>query len=729
MDDILIGAYCPQGITNYNVDIATGNTSNHTLYTGYTYQPCSDNPKSLYGYFLEKSFLRIPQNDTDKRYIGYKVGENLDGSWIIKLLTNDLTPYHNYRNMKQAILGVGAGYYGNLVPKYNDVSGEFEYYYMNFDLTTATVNKLTYGFLDAPNYVGQNRGVSELIQSFSDSNIFSVINGKVAPMYYNVADDSSWIEDYCSDMTLDSSNYCTKNYTNDKDTTVTFGINNFNRVDGNGRHSYMEGSAFKYNQWNRDTGDGGLLNNINGDILGNLQNKLNYYFGETQHITSAPSTPQKLNLNSEKTLDGNFYFTTSCFGIDYWNLHITEDYQYAQDYLNNGTVPPDDKGKFLNPDSFPKTTPISPDPTPETPSDNVGNKDDNMQETKDADFDKDPQTGNTINSSAIVPGINWYRIERGVLQSFIQWFWWDSLDDWASVLFNAITGLYGNLQNAIISLRKYQVNQDLLYKTRQTAYGIKLGRFEYTLGAPGADCQEIVQEKNTWTTVASMSLNSNNSPFDTLVYKFLAYAPYSSFSIYLPFVGIVPVDINLLMNKQFAVECIASPLSGDILYRIKSGTNSPTSVIATFQGKCSQDVPFSMESAIDISTNVVQSIGHSVASIATQGPIGAINLLGQDISGGSNCNTTITSDLVCHLPKRCFFIQQIPRYYKVFNDSGGNINDFAHSVGYKLNSARTITQSMGYIQVENPHYDTWKTTPTKEEIDDIYRQMSEGILM
>lgn len=717
MEDILIACYTPQGITNNSVDFALSNTDNHTLYSGYKY--IIDSNYCYYGYFLEKNFLKIPQNDTNKRYIGLQVGTNLDGSKIVKLLTNDSSSIAS-RDRYQALYGCGCGYVAQ-PEAVIDQFGVITHYKMPLSsFTNVGADQGYYGFLDIPNYQGQNRGFSPLDQSVSGA-MTSVTLGPQLE-YYVCNDSVSWVEDYASDMTINSLDQCTNNYTSDPSTTVTFGINNFNRVDGSGRHTYTEGGTFKYTQWNIQKDIGGLENNIVGDVLTPLQDKLNFYYGETQQIAKASidlGIPLNINLNNDKTLDGNYYFSNSAFGIDYFNLYITQSEADAIKYLQDGTIPPDATKKDLPVGHFPDTEPPTP-PTP-PPDDNVENNGDNIEKSRYAQF--------TTNDTIDIKGINWYRINRGNLEDFIDWFWYDMVNDWSALFFNAMTGLYGNLQNAVISIKKMHVKQELWAKSISATSGINIARYTKAM-SDGTNLAKF-KEQTVFQPVAYLDFSSVDK-----MYKFLYYSPYSSLSLYLPYVGIVPIDINLLMDKKGLVSCIADPYSGSITYTISvwdgnntSGDLTEYAVVATFQGKCSIEVPFSLDSSLDVAANVLQSVASAGVGMALGGTVaGATNLLGQDWSAPINSNTTITNNLNCYLPKRVAIVQQIPRWYKLYQGSS-TINDFSSQIGFKFNSTRQLSLGMGYVEVKNPHYDNWETTPTKEEIEEIYRLMTEGIIL
>lgn len=72
---------------------------------------------------------------------------------------------------------------------------------------------------------------------------------------------------------------------------------------------------------------------------------------------------------------------------------------------------------------------------------------------------------------------------------------------------------------------------------------------------------------------------------------YLNHSPYVTATIYLPFVGVCPLDIDLVTGKSLTLKTTIDCFTGDITYAIKDTVNG--TIYQTFSGNCSTDIPIS----------------------------------------------------------------------------------------------------------------------------------------
>lgn len=703
MNDIMISALLP-----YDTFSSQYDTTNHYWASGGCMGNTSRNTSGQCtaieaGLTQYTQVLRIEQGDTrNTRIIGLKVGTNPDGSYQIKLLGNNIN-YSNIRKYKTYGLVAGIR---NTSPEYDSDTGNYSAQLIT-DPTPITnnisigTNTVSYIVADA-NFIDSHFLVS------SDATILSRDGIDELPGLDTYARGASrnLIEGLGNFTT---SNISSARITTDINNTVAFGVKNITQATLNRTYEKMVISPWLFS--------GGKINPLIGYTGENYQyvsDSLAKIQPQANAQVNIPNAPRRLYFEVADSVEyaANEYY----LGLRYDNLHITSDYDKAIAYLNTGAIPDDDE---YNEKSTSNPYPYTGEPEPPGPEPGEGgqiaNEDDHIDVGTDASYDE--------NTDISLTGINWYFIQKDMLQSFINWFWND-MTDWGSVIINSITGLYGNMQNCVISIKKMHVADKFLFDVpggRDNTTDIKLGRYTCTLSAAANHLQKILSCPDSMVSVGSYTLPDTDN-----VYGFLDYSPYTAISIYLPYVGIVPIDTRYVRGRTISVYCSASYETGEIMYCVKCGSYK----VGYYSGKASIEVPFSLESGMQMASNAVNALGNIGASVAMGGALGATNLLGQDISAPTNINSSVTSALMRYGHTKCALIIQKPQHYKLYDtEQGKTVGDYAHVNGYKYNCVRTCHLGEGYAVFDNPHIDTWDTSPTDAEVDEIYSLMKEGIVL
>lgn len=98
---------------------------------------------------------------------------------------------------------------------------------------------------------------------------------------------------------------------------------------------------------------------------------------------------------------------------------------------------------------------------------------------------------------------------------------------------------------------------------------------------------------------------------------YLNFSPYCTATIYLPFVGVCPLDVDLVTGYSLTLKTVIDAFTGDVTYSIK-GTSSGV-VYQTYQGNCATSVPVSAMafSALGALSGIMTTIG----GVASQNPI------------------------------------------------------------------------------------------------------------
>lgn len=695
MNDILISCLMFDGVRSHFRGTGSYNNWYNGVACGVTRSDTGVPTYIVSGLIHEVNVLRIAQGDTpETRIVGLKLGTNPDGSYKIRLLANNV-PYRS--NRKWSSYALVGGVSDNAPTQIADATFSAEM------ITTPVIQTGALGMRNnTVHYASYN------VNSFASTtnSQFRCENGREElPGLLNYISDSNKCNIELQGDGFSSQVTTSLKITTDKDTSIGFGFKNAQEMGHNISRVFVDNwYNVKYGQIDPMIGLTGNTYDFICEMMQKIQPTANAQISNlalaNRDVVDCPGDYLHYEAN-------DFYFGTS-----YDNLHITSSYEQAIAYLNTGAIPDDDEYRERNPDN-PEPYDGEPQPPtpPEPPEGQIENSDDSIDAGTDAEYG--------ASTDISLPGLNWYNLHKSVLSGFINWFWND-MTDWGTVLINSITGLYGNMQNCVISIKKMHVAEQFLFDNVDYNANIKLGRYTYVSGGANYS-QQINSAPNKMKDVGSYTLSDTDN-----IYGFLDYSPYTAISIYLPYVGIVPIDTRYVRGRTITVQCAASYETGEIMYCVKCGPYK----VGYYSGKASIEVPFSLESGMQIASNTVNALGNIGASVAMGGALGATNLLGQDISAPTNINSSVTSALMRYGHTKCALIVQRPQHYKLYDVAQGKtVNDYAHVNGYKYNCVRTCHLGEGYAVFDNPHIDTWNTSPTDAEVDEIYSLMKEGIVL
>lgn len=205
---------------------------------------------------------------------------------------------------------------------------------------------------------------------------------------------------------------------------------------------------------------------------------------------------------------------------------------------------------------------------------------------------------------------------------------------------------------------------------------------------------------------------------------FLDYSPFTKAFIYLPFIGVQPIDVDEIMNKTVSVTYNIDVLSGGCCAFIKvDGTT-----LYTYIGQCACSVPVTgkdWSTMINGVLGAVSSIGGTIGSIASGNVAGAIsgvaavaqNVMGakptyqrSGTMGGMGGMMGIkTPYIIIERP-----VQAVPGYQNQI-------------IGYPSFITRMIGEFKGYTEIEQCHLENIPCT--KDEMIEIENILKTGVIL
>ena len=390
------------------------------------------------------------------------------------------------------------------------------------------------------------------------------------------------------------------------------------------------------------------------------------------------------------------------------NLHTTHNLEEAQRYLRDGTLPSDDG--YIPSD----------DGNPPKGKEDSGGDDDDMVGMND--------TEHTSSQSIYkAPTTHFYHMSITELQAFTTWFWSDILslmktdvETLGDIGFNAITGAYSNISQYINSVKKLNVDIHKYFQLEANKH-VTLGRYTF-------DAQttiEVLHDNPSMLLTAEYRI-----PFKHSTKKgnpthgaFLDYDPYTTISLYIPFIGIVPLQTNMVMGRQIRLYSAVDIFAGTIHYNVYVSTpKKEWSLIGTYEGKCGVEIPLTLDDAIGNATNILQNVAGATVGLCT-GNFGALANIGNSaFSQPINQVSGINTNTSYYNPNQCAIIMQT---------TPATIPDnFGSTVGYLYRQSAKLESLSGLTTCLNPRIGNFEdNTPTDSERAEIYSLLESGVII
>ena len=354
--------------------------------------------------------------------------------------------------------------------------------------------------------------------------------------------------------------------------------------------------------------------------------------------------------------------------IVFYDLIMTENLEFAKKYIKDGTIPPDAK---VNPSDAKKDT---------------DSNEDGEDGTKTSTFDENEPSAPAVNSVKL-SNLHNYWITESQMQSFYNAVWETDLTDFVK---GAFTGIYSNLISNVVSL-KYMPTSSV------------------NLGGTG-DASPVILGFKTYNELTVQTIGNAVAPivdigsylFSRAYNSFADYAPYTDIRLYLPFVGVVPLDTNLFMGAggdtppTLHIKAQYDLQSGLITYYIMRNKT----MISSASGRMAVEVPISLQSGLDtfttISSNFIGKATSFAGNAIAGNPIGMV----ADIAQGSatappqTVFSSVGGDGAFYAHPKCMIMIRHPQYNRPKN--------YSHVVGFPAYVTKKVSDLSGFNAIKNP---------------------------
>lgn len=303
-----------------------------------------------------------------------------------------------------------------------------------------------------------------------------------------------------------------------------------------------------------------------------------------------------------------------------------------------------------------------------------------------------PPTGSASSLYAI------YNPTLSQINSFGAWLWSDNFVDQIKKLFN-------DPMQAIIGLHK-------VYAPPATggSQTIKVGYLDSGVSA------RVVSNQYTTIDCGTVRLSEQfHNVFD--------YSPYTEVNLYLPFIGIVNINVADVMRASIHIVYHVDVLSGACLAEVKVTRDSAGGTLYQYAGNASVTLPISSGSYMGIVSAVAGVAGGIAGTIASGGS--ALPLLASSAGAMFNAHTQVEHS-GGFSGNAGAMGGKIP-YLIISRPQTEMADGFENYIGYPSNFTSTIGSCNGFVKVLECHLEN--INATNSELNEIDSILKEGVIL
>ena len=212
-----------------------------------------------------------------------------------------------------------------------------------------------------------------------------------------------------------------------------------------------------------------------------------------------------------------------------------------------------------------------------------------------------------------------------------------------------------------------------------------------------------------------------NRYFDTV----LDYAPYTTLQAYLPFVGIVDLDVNEIMDGTLNIKYRIDVLTGSCLARLKVTRGDYTAELYNFAGNCAVQLPISGGSYSGIIANAIGVAGSIGATIATGGAMAPV-LVGSVVSSATNSHVNVSHS--GSLGSNAGALGIMKPYLIITRPKPAEADSYSKFYGIPSNKTVRLSSCSGFTRVKDIHLEHISRA-TDDELNEIESLLKTGVII
>ncbi len=201
------------------------------------------------------------------------------------------------------------------------------------------------------------------------------------------------------------------------------------------------------------------------------------------------------------------------------------------------------------------------------------------------------------------------------------------------------------------------------------------------------------------------------------------YAPFTNCKLYLPFIGIVNLDVSEVMRSTISIDYSVDVLTGACLAKVTVSRDGNSSILYQFAGNCAVQYPLSMGSYMGIVSSILGVAGSAVATFASGGSLAPLAIGAASAALGAHTSVQNSGNFSSNAGAMG---GKIP--YLIIERPQTRIADNQESFeGVPTNEYQELGNHTGFVQCRDMHI--VNIGATSEEITEIQEYLRNGVIV
>ena len=279
---------------------------------------------------------------------------------------------------------------------------------------------------------------------------------------------------------------------------------------------------------------------------------------------------------------------------------------------------------------------------------------------------------------------------------------------WSTSILELLERIWQNPLEGIISLRQIYTAPEV-----GTARNIILGNLDSQVPAP------VVTSQFKRFSCGSVTISEKNR-------NVTDYSPYASVHIYLPFIGIMGLDVDEVMNSTIEIQYCVDVYTGTCLaelYVTRSPDVTVPKILYTFSGNCSQTIPLTSADTVGLLGSLASLSAAAIGTVAGGGAVSAAAGVG---IGHSLSHEMLHIGHSGSLSANAGIMGQKKPYVIIGRRHGYDANAYNEIYGYPVNKTVYLGNCGGFTRIKAINL---QSSATEQEKTEIKTLLQNGVIL
>lgn len=203
------------------------------------------------------------------------------------------------------------------------------------------------------------------------------------------------------------------------------------------------------------------------------------------------------------------------------------------------------------------------------------------------------------------------------------------------------------------------------------------------------------------------------------------YSPFTQVYCYLPFIGIVELNADDVVNSILGIKYKIDVLTGCCLAQLTVKKYGLDAVLYTYTGNCAVQMPITSGNYLSTVSSLLGAVVSGAAAVATGGALApvAIGAAANAMGGGARASVAMSGSLGSNagamgIRKPYLIIKRV---------ESADANGYNEFYGYPTNKRVNLSQLTGYVRVKDINLSG--TNATEDEQNEIVTLLKEGVIL